>query len=440
MNVLNFNFCDFCGSGLNKNQLLDDQENQGQQICDYFISKQKKMMNCIDQVQHGLASRILEPIATGNDTNGSYFLSFFSDAGESKTHGVYKPSLQSRGAIDHSMAVRSRRGIPPGSQSFRERLAYALLEELYYDLVRLDVISFKKSIIPTTVLAEIEHEVFGQNHRIGSYQRFKRDRSSLDKASEKELEMVPLEEYFTLALIDCLSLNTDCHLGNILYAKDPNLEIATLTLIDHGECFPEILGLKEISLDWRYLPFARNPFPAPWIQLIDQLDVRRLAKRILTERDSANFKEKEKRTLTISGEAIGVFVYAVASLQYFVRRFPEKPIALYVEYLSKHSQFGAEIKDREVEGRTKIVRLSALTFPLAEEEFRSNYGDMENVQIRRRDFGGGFVNDCKSYWQDAKKFLFKGKQPSPQDVFASIDDLYSLAMKNQNSKIQGGFL
>jgi hypothetical protein len=431
MNIINNSFYYVSTSDLNKEFNFDCKENQPKDISAYFLSKQKKIMSGINQVQYYLTSRKLEPVSTGNDTNGSYFLFLLNESDHPKKHGVYKPSSQSRGAIDRPMETQTRKGIPPGSQSFRERLAYALQEELINQIVNLNI-PFSKLLIPMTVLAEIKHDSFGENHQIGSYQRYKGGRSPLGEASEKELNAVPVEEFLILTLIDCFFLNTDRHLNNILCAIEGKPRSSILTLIDHGECFPEVSSLDEISLEWRYLPFAKNPFPPSWAELINQLNIRKLVERILSELDEMKFQEKGK--LGISGEAIAIFIYAVVNLQYFVHTFPKESISQYVEHLSKHSQFCAEIRDSKAQNDKRIIRLDALTHQSAKEEFRNKYGEIEETEIRRKDFGGQFVKSCKDYWQNAKKTLFKGKQPSPKQVFESLDHLKAMAEEQVKKK------
>lgn len=376
--------------------------------------KEKKFLSQIDLVIKNLEK--FPPQPTGNETNGSYYL-FNEKNNQSAKQGVYKPRLQARGALDdlNQNKVGNRRGIPVGTEAFRERLAYALNNELNQALIQnnISIIDFG---IPPTQITAIACNLFGKHHKTGSFQKFKKNRISFYDLDEKELDRIDKNELYKTAVIDMIFLNTDRHFGNLLYSMSKN----KITLIDHGACFPELKSISDITFDWKHLSFTQSSFPENWINFITTIDINKIVQRILDEIKihSQNFPKEQ---MEISGEAVFIIIYAIESLKNYARTNKHLPIAHYTTHLIRESRPFAIIKNRETREIEKVIELPIdFQNPSLQEKIYQENG-FDNTTIKRQDIGGEFVKEIKQVFAEVKKSIFNNKSPTLQTIHQNLD-------------------
>lgn len=259
-----------------------------------------------------------------------------------KPIGVYKPRLQvMRAHVEYDSDDGEIDGVPPGTETFRERLAYALNYELSQLLDENNIPLVDLGIPPTRVM-DFYHKSFGRFHRTGSLQKFKKNCVELDPTTKEKFEKIDRNELFKIAILDLIFLNKDRNSGNLLYSERKN----TINLIDHGYCFPEIEGLDNFDFSWKDLSFIHEPLPENWANFIMQIDLRKIVDRVTHEID-IHMKKFPKEDMEISGEALFVMLYAIESLKKFVKtKESTAPISLYLDHiLPKNNLYYAEIKD-----------------------------------------------------------------------------------------------
>lgn len=291
--------------------------------------------------QSEISRKVLKrnPPSIISDDHGSSYTVF----GESKDKpiGVYKPRLQvMRADIDYESDDDQVPGIPIGTEAFRERLAYALNYELS-QLLDQNHIPLMDFGVPPTRIVDFQHKLFGKYHRTGSLQKFKKNCIELQPSTREKFEQIDRNELFKTAILDLIFLNKDRNSGNLLYSERKN----TINLIDHGYCFPEIKGLETLQLDWKDLSFIHEPIPKNWIDFILQIDPHTMVDRTIKEID-LHKKNFPKEDMEISGEALFVMIYAIASLKQFAMTNQSPSIGRYLDHIVPKSHFHyVEIKD-----------------------------------------------------------------------------------------------
>ena len=264
------------------------------------------------------------------DDGGSSFKVF----GEIKDKpiGVYKPRLQSE--------KERVAGVTAGTEAFRERLAYALNYELsqLFTESNIPLVDFG---IPPTRIMDFTHKLFGKHNKTGSLQKYRKNCVNLYNASARKKISTNKDELFKAAILDLIFLNKDRHEGNLLYSEQKN----KINLIDHGACFPEILGLQKFELGWKNLSFIHEPLPQNWANFIVSINIDTLVTRTIKEIEihTKAFPEEE---MNISGESLFVMIFAIKSLQQFIKTNEAPTIGQYLDHLlSKDNFHYVEIKN-----------------------------------------------------------------------------------------------
>lgn len=358
-------------------------------------------------------------------TSCSYYL-WIKEERESVKAGIYKPRLQVSGASDHPIspnAAPARKGIPAGTEAFRERLAYALSEELDQSLHTHPQLMIRFRI-PPTIICGLQHELFGENHKSGSLQKYVNDHVGLDSLDNSDLNTIPLNELYKTAIIDLIFLNTDRHLGNLLFSMS-NKQIS---LIDHGGCFPGFKSLQDLCFGWNYIDFVKAPLPPEWITFIQRIDTRQLTHRAIQEiiQHSAQFPNEQ---MEISGEALFAMIYAIESLKGFTCKTPTLPLIEYVVHMMKESRRFGIIKDNATKLYTKVVEADLeIKNNALEERLRSEF-PTHDITVQRKDVGGEFSRNV----QNAFTTVFSNRDPSSVTaltIWSDFDQLHSFIVKN----------
>lgn len=265
------------------------------------------------------------------DDGGSSFKVF----GEIKDKpiGVYKPRLQSE-----KNAVT---GVPSGTEAFRERLAYALNYELSQLFTKSNIPLVDFGVPPTRII-DFTHKLFGKNNKTGSLQKYRKNCVTLyNPSARKKLSETNKNELFKAAILDLIFLNKDRHEGNLLYSEQKN----KINLIDHGACFPEIAGLQEFELGWKNLSFIHEPLPQNWANFILSINIDTLVTRTIKEIE-IHTKIFPQEEMNISGESLFVMIFAIKSLQQFIKTNEAPTIGQYLDHLlSKNNFYYVEIKN-----------------------------------------------------------------------------------------------
>lgn len=255
--------------------------------------------------------------------NGSYYV---LDHRKTKI-AVYKPRLQAQGALDHLSGKThdQRAGIPSGSEAFREELTYFLSEE-FNKMITKYRLPIKNFGIPKTKIKTLESTIFGEHHKTGSWQKFKKKYDKL--TTIEEVKEIPQDEIIKMAVIDMICLNTDRHLGNLLYSDKKK----SLVLIDHGSCFPEFKSLTGLRFMWSLSPHIQKVFPQKWINFILNVDTKKLTKKIILEieKHQEHFPNEQ---MEISFEALFILICSIESLKKFAKDTKLCPIEVHTNYL-----------------------------------------------------------------------------------------------------------
>ncbi|MGL4348646.1 MAG: hypothetical protein ACRCSV_04235, partial [Chlamydiales bacterium] len=255
--------------------------------------------------------------------NGSYYV---LDANNTKV-GVYKPRLQAQGALDHlpGKITSQREGIPAGSEIFRENLSYFLCKK-FNKMISKSRLPIRNFGIPKTKIKALESTIFGEHHQTGSLQKFKKNYRKL--TSIQEIKEIPQNEIIKTAIIDIIYLNTDRHLGNLLYSDTKK----SLILIDHGSCFPEFKSLNRLRFIWTLSPYIQKSFPQKWIDFILNIDTKKLIRKIILEieKHEADFPNQQ---MEISSEALFILICSIESLKKFAKERKLCPIEVHTNYL-----------------------------------------------------------------------------------------------------------
>lgn len=302
--------------------------------------RKRKLDKFLEQSE--IARKVLKknpPCIVADQFGASY--SIFGEE-KHKPIGIYKPRLQvMRANIDYDSDEDEIEGIPPGTEAFRERLAYALNYELSQLLDENNIPLVDLGVPPTRIM-DFSDKAFGRFHKTGSLQKFKKNCIELDPNTKEKFEKIDRNELFKIAVLDLIFLNKDRNEGNLLYSQTKN----TINLIDHGYCFPEIEGVGNFDFSWKDLSFIEEPFPQNWANFIKQIDLRNIVNRVIKEIEIHKAKFP-KEDMEISGEALFVMLYAIESLKKFVKiHDPTTPISLYLDHmLSKNNLHYVKIKD-----------------------------------------------------------------------------------------------
>ncbi len=222
---------------------------------------------------------------TNEGSNGSYYL-FYED----RKIGVYKPRLKAAGALDSSTKNPSRKGIKPGTECLRERLADVANKVLSLSLP--DYIPQIRDFgVPPTDIDAFTHDDFGSHHDVGSMQKFEKDCTSIQDLTTVEIEdSISLDQFLKAVVFDSILLNLDRHNGNLLLNKAKDL-----ILIDHGACFPSVAGFGKDAkntpeFEWIFFPQAKQILPPHWKEYIAQIDDKKLLQAFVAETESYNKK------------------------------------------------------------------------------------------------------------------------------------------------------
>lgn len=255
--------------------------------------------------------------------NGSYFI---FDSNQKKI-GVYKPRLQAQGAIDHlpGKIKGQREGIPVGSEVFREELAYFLSKQLN-KMIRKYGLSIKNFGIPKTKIKTLESTIFGEHHQTGSWQKFKKNYRKLTNI--EEIKEIPSDEIVKMAIIDMIYLNTDRHLGNLLYSDTKK----SLTLIDHGSCFPEFKSLNSLRFIWTQSPHIQKSFSQKWLNFILNIDTKKLIYKTILEIEKHE-EQFPNQQMEISGESLFILICSLEFLKKFAKEKNICSIEIHTNYL-----------------------------------------------------------------------------------------------------------
>ncbi|MGL4348753.1 MAG: hypothetical protein ACRCSV_04790 [Chlamydiales bacterium] len=294
--------------------------------------------------QSEIARKVLKnnpPVLITDDLGSSFEI--FGEI-KDKPIGVYKPRLQSD--------KEALPGVPAGTEAFRERLAYALNYELsqLFTENNIPLVDFG---VPPTRIMNFKHKLFGKHNKTGSLQKYKKNCINFHNTSARtRISETNKNELFKTAILDLIFLNKDRHDGNLLYSQEKN----KLNLIDHGACFPEIAGLQEFQFGWKELPFIHEALPKNWVDFILSINVDTLVNRTIKE-IAIHTKEFPKEEMQISGESLFVMIFAIKSLQEFVKTNPAPTIGQYLDHiLLKNNYHYIEIKN-PTDNTTSFIEL-----------------------------------------------------------------------------------
>lgn len=320
------------------------------------------------------------PVQTGNQTNGSWFIYNGCDL-----LGVYKPRLQAKGALDGPSGKPLRKGIPLGQEALREKLADVLNKTLR-PLINM-YISLSDFGVPQTTIEPFMHALFGPNHEVGSFQCYEKGtRAITDKDS---FAAISEDQFIKAAIFDLLSLNTDRHLGNLLYSEVKG----ELILIDHGACFPEQKGLKEVQFEWMRFSFAQSPLPARWQKFVLAIDTKMVVNKLLQASIKLDTKLPENQ-MRITNDALLVLAHAIQLLKKWVQERPELSICDFARGYVRESVPVATLSDSKSYSRNFLlgaeVNRSNFDPGLFCEEHCINEEEV-GVYFNRKSVGGAYI-------------------------------------------------
>lgn len=105
--------------------------------------------------------------------------------------------------------------------------------------------------------------------RVGSLQGFVR---SIGIAGDFGAGKFPVQEVQKIAVLDIRCMNNDRHDANILVAMDSRHDSFALTPIDHGNIFPDCLGVCSYEWVWMEWPQVQQPITDASLAAIERFD------------------------------------------------------------------------------------------------------------------------------------------------------------------------